>query len=60
MIYETNMATGPGVMNSIAEGGENKKQLDWLSERGCDEYQGYFNSKSLAADAVLALLLEHR
>ncbi len=43
----------------IAEGVENEKQLNWLKKRGCDEYQGYFFSKPLAADAVLALLSQN-
>jgi len=40
----------------IAEGVENRKQLDWLSHRGCHEYQGYYFSKPVDADSLLNLL----
>ena len=40
----------------IAEGVENKSQLDWLSHRGCHEYQGYYFSKPVDADSLLSLL----
>ena len=40
----------------VAEGVENRKQLDWLSHRGCHEYQGYFFSKPVDADNLLKLL----
>jgi diguanylate cyclase (GGDEF)-like protein/PAS domain S-box-containing protein len=33
----------------IAEGVENAEQLKFLKENGCDEYQGYYCSKPLAA-----------
>ncbi len=40
----------------IAEGVENRKQLDWLTHRGCHEYQGYYFSKPVDADSLLDLL----
>jgi len=43
----------------IAEGVENKGQLDWLSHRGCHEYQGYYFSKPLDADSLLSLLKDN-
>lgn len=43
----------------IAEGVESSEQLDALRERGCDEYQGFFCSKPVAA-ADIDLLLRRR
>ena len=40
----------------IAEGVENRKQLDWLRHRGCHEYQGFYFSKPVDADSLLDLL----
>jgi len=40
----------------IAEGVENQAQLDFLSERGCDEVQGYLFSPPLSGDDFLAML----
>ena len=35
----------------LAEGVENQAQLDFLTEQGCDYYQGYLCSAPLPADA---------
>ena len=40
----------------IAEGIENVTQLSFLKERHCEEGQGYYFSKSVAADSFAALL----
>lgn len=40
----------------IAEGVENEAQMDFLSERGCDEAQGYLFSPPLSGDDFLAIL----
>ena len=40
----------------LAEGVETAEQLDFLRERGCDQFQGYFCSRPLPADAFEALL----
>lgn len=34
----------------LAEGVESIEQRDWLQRQGCDQYQGYWLSKALAAD----------
>ncbi len=40
----------------IAEGVETQEQLDFLRIRGCDEIQGYFYARPLAADAFMAFV----
>ncbi|UAW99371.1 EAL domain-containing protein [Halopseudomonas nanhaiensis] len=40
----------------VAEGVEDATSLDWLRSHGCDLVQGYFVSRPLAADALLAWL----
>lgn len=42
----------------IAEGVETEAQLDFLKSAGCDEIQGYWFSKPIAADAYAQLLRE--
>lgn len=43
-------------MNIIAEGVENKEQLNWLKKEKCQIAQGYFFSKPLPFDEFLKLL----
>ncbi|MGV8983791.1 EAL domain-containing protein [Clostridium sp.] len=45
-------------IKSIAEGIEEKEQLDFLIENGCDEIQGYYYSKPVPADKLLAYIRE--
>ena len=40
----------------LAEGVEHKEQLEFLDEKGCDFYQGYYKSKPLPADEIEKLL----
>ncbi len=41
---------------TIAEGVENKEQLEFLGRIGCDLYQGYYFSKPLPADEITKML----
>ena len=43
----------------VAEGVENAEQLEFLHQRGCDEYQGYLMSHPVDA-AAFARLLERQ
>jgi len=43
-------------LNVIAEGVENKEQLDFLRSLECNEYQGYFYSPPVPYDKFLAIL----
>ncbi len=43
-------------LHTIAEGVEQKDQLEFLSKIGCDQYQGYYFSKPLPANEITKLL----
>jgi EAL domain-containing protein (putative c-di-GMP-specific phosphodiesterase class I) len=45
-------------LNVIAEGVENESQLSYLRSLGCDEYQGYYRSRPLAAKDFEQMLRE--
>jgi EAL domain-containing protein (putative c-di-GMP-specific phosphodiesterase class I) len=49
------LAHGLG-LQVVAEGVENPKQLSFLSQQSCDEYQGFLFSKPLFKDEFTALL----
>jgi EAL domain-containing protein (putative c-di-GMP-specific phosphodiesterase class I) len=40
----------------VAEGVETEEQLKFLSDEGCDEFQGYLISPPLPADEVVRFL----
>jgi diguanylate cyclase (GGDEF)-like protein/PAS domain S-box-containing protein len=44
--------------NVLAEGVENREQLNFLQSKDCDIYQGYLKSKPLPADKFEQLLLQ--
>jgi diguanylate cyclase (GGDEF)-like protein len=44
----------------IAEGVENREQLDFLEAHQCDEFQGFYFSKAVSADDFTKLLEKHR
>jgi len=43
----------------IVEGVETKEQLDFLKFLGCNNYQGYYFSKAIEANAFQALLIKN-
>ncbi|TCS35655.1 PAS domain S-box-containing protein/diguanylate cyclase (GGDEF)-like protein [Paucimonas lemoignei] len=43
-------------LSVIAEGVETAQQLDFLSDHGCDQMQGYYFSKPVPADQIAKLL----
>jgi diguanylate cyclase (GGDEF)-like protein len=45
-------------LNVIAEGVETKAQADFLRERSCDEFQGFYFSQGVPASRLEALLVE--
>ena len=47
-------------MEVIAEGVETEQQLEFLRCNGCNEIQGYYFSRPLAADEFQALLLQRK
>ncbi len=53
------MAHGLG-LGVVAEGVEREEQLDFLRDRGCDEYQGFLASKPLLASDFLKLVAKNR
>jgi len=44
----------------IAEGVEEKAQLDWLKEHGCDEIQGYYFSRPLPVSEFETFMKEQK
>jgi diguanylate cyclase (GGDEF)-like protein/PAS domain S-box-containing protein len=43
-------------LETVAEGVENQAQLDLLAELGCTAYQGFFHSRPMPRDALLAAI----
>ena len=47
-------------MDVVAEGVENKDQLDLLMKRGCQHFQGYYFSKPQPAAKIQSWLKSHK
>ncbi|MBF6056808.1 GGDEF domain-containing phosphodiesterase [Thiomicrorhabdus heinhorstiae] len=47
-------------LDIIAEGAENLQQVDFLSQLGCSNFQGYFFSKPIPAEEMHNFLIEYR
>ena len=59
-IARTIIALGKNLdLNIVAEGVEHQEQMDFLSQQGCDEMQGYLFSKPLAVNDFEALVKNH-
>jgi len=43
-------------LSVIAEGVETIEQLDFLEKIGCDQYQGYYRSSAVPAEALEAMV----
>ncbi|MFT5871199.1 MAG: diguanylate cyclase (GGDEF)-like protein [Clostridium sp.] len=52
-----NLSKGLGI-KVIAEGIEEKEQLEFLLKNGCDEVQGYYYSKPIPEDEIIAYIRE--
>ena len=46
-------------LSTVAEGVENAEQLELMKTMGCDQIQGYYFSRPLAADDFLAFYQQH-
>ena len=53
------LATALGA-DVVAEGGETVEQRSWLSQNGCDRYQGYLYSRPVPIDRFLSMLETQR
>jgi diguanylate cyclase (GGDEF)-like protein len=47
-------------LNVLAEGVENKQQLDCLRHHGCDQYQGFYFNKPVPESEVKQIMLAHQ
>lgn len=47
-------------LETVAEGVETAEQMEFLRRNGCDAVQGYYISRPIPAEAVVALLGAHR
>lgn len=55
-LYHTIVMANDLNLHVVAEGVENKEQLDFLMDKGCDSIQGYYFSRPLAEDAFDKLI----
>lgn len=57
IIVQTTIALGHNLhLDVIAEGVETQQQLQFLKDNGCDEIQGYYFSRPVAADELAELM----
>ena len=47
-------------MGVLAEGVENKKHIDFLTEIGCEFFQGYFYSRPLPVTQLMEVIKENK
>ena len=61
VISETIIAMGRHLgLETVAEGVENEAQLEFLTNRECDAFQGYYFSKPIPRDEFEKLVLQNR
>lgn len=61
MLMETILAMGKVLgLTVVAEGVENRAQVDWLIEHGCDQMQGFYFCEPLPVNELRDYLQSHR
>jgi EAL domain-containing protein (putative c-di-GMP-specific phosphodiesterase class I) len=56
-IVDSILSLGRGLgMRTVAEGVERKEQIEYLRERGCDFYQGYYFAPPMMPEEIIPLI----